>query len=1391
MADNARFDALVEYLESHEAELLNLNLPNLKQCLRTGVKSKTRAGDPERTKHYKFFCGAEHTFSTKQKELLSQVASRICVDETQQAFDKFMGFLRSRTEELSAVQAPSLLSFCSQHKMKSDKDMRFGYDFLTRKGSTLSEDQEAEIERFEIEYCKPDTEPGRLKQEAAKQRQFDKFISFLESRAQELAAARPSSLRSFCSQHKMKGDKDMRFGYDFLTRVGSKLTKQQEAKIRELEAKYCTADEDSSRLTLLSATEPSARQCAKFVEMCGRRIDDLKACGATSVEALFATNQRRDRDFRFGYDFVHRVLNGLPFDMQAQVRAAVGPALKEGGMPPLKADYASKLHASECVLGDSLPRPRMPKSLRQFYGNSADAETRIMTFFHRVHEVDSFLNGLEFQDCSYCHEGWFGSSLARAELPGKFESQTYKKTNFLRASVDKWLQPDRPICQNCLQEAKARAEQGLPKEPFRLTEANHADPGESLPETDALTFFEEELLSPIQHIVRIFTLHATGQCELRGHVGNLFQNGPPYVREIPAVVGDMKMLLIRRCPKDPNRKQRVPFLVSRVRLERALDRLCRPVEEGGSLAFAPGGLTPEGYAGFVNRSNLQQFSASEVGEEPEGMQVAVVEQALWERLEFGLFASWISVNLSLQLATLVRLLHEPADEQDAKVRVQQTWQNLHEALRVFVEGPPLNPDHGSSVPVDLDQGSSVPVDLDPASVEGPSVNPDHGSSVPVDLDQASSVPVDLDPASVEGPPENPDHGSSVPVDLDPVKLTVLHVEYLIGYLSHHSKNDNLEEVGACLHDELTAAQELATWEEPMSAEGLWSPEDVAGQHTEGEMKEELWDAVCDAYGSESQKATIRRHGAARLQGFPILDPPRVQSRNEMIREDQAHYITAGFPKLFPLGRADYWAHEPERREAGQPLPFWEWLKHLLLYADGRFQAHPRFYFFALNTALRNKALRARSYFVKRQVGLNTNVAYTNEELFHMGKSNFTKLVSAFEHSLAGSAQEKIQQRSDLEALVEQIEQNSWEEEGNELQAAVQRADAFRRGVVARAPHCDMTTLDRALDRARVALAEYFAGPSNATQEKDVCAPVGHTSATSSASAGLGEADGCEEAEPSGATPGKVSEVVCAPVGHTAATSSASAGLGEADVCEEAELLEVDACVAELESRTQRLSAGGEIPCHFSTLTTAIYHWQDLASVLQKYDNAVRQRRGGRSDPSEVPERSLSAARQLVLRYPGVVAWFTAYKIELFYKYVLQYEDGQGVFEWGAGGIMHLHSINFGSRMPRIDPESSKLELADAEQAAVAAEFAEVHEEYLTDWSLGKAEKWSFKGDRECGRAPRSPRFTCAHRFRIGRFGGHGCRCGASRVFSEAFCKWNCGGSGFGARCFWTARCGRR
>ena len=438
------------------------------------------------------------------------------------------------------------------------------------------------------------------------------------------------------------------------------------------------------------------------------------------------------------------------------------------------------------------------------------------------------------------------------------------------------------------------------------------------------------------------------------------------------------MLLIRRCNKDPHRKQRVPFLVSRLRLERALDRLCRPVDEGGSVALRPGGLTPEGYQGFVKRENLAQYADTEAGAEPEGLEVQEVQQQIWKKIEKRLFAMWISTRLALQLAATVRALHEPAESDSDADRIEKTWNSLKAKLQEL----------------HLDVGGAE--DLVTSALVGYLV-----SAHMTILSDDGSVVAD-DPMS--------------------------------GGLGADRKFGSHDQVEQVLHDELTAVQELAAWEdEPLVPEGFWAPEDLSAQQTQQDMQEDLWNALLDAQRSDAlTAASLRRHGAGRVEGLPIVDPPTVLSRNQLIREDHPYYIAAGFLKLFPLGHGDYWAHVQDRADNDQPLSFWEWLKHLLLLSDGRFQAHPRFYFFALNTALRNKALRARTYFVKRQVGLNTNDAYTNEELMNMGKAQFTKIIAAFEQAMIGSAQEKLQQRSDLEALVEQIEQETLEQQAEEV-----------------------------------------------------------------------------------------------------------------------------------------------------------------------------------------------------------------------------------------------------------------------------------------------------------------------------------------------------------------------
>ena len=1270
------FACVVDIIHKQKDELQALGKSSLEACFQTNKSNE----DKDLKFVRNFFNRKKNCLTAEQEAQLENLQMEICAGDvalrpvTDELFARVVDIIQKQKDKLQALGKSSLEACFQTNKSNEDKDLKFVRNFLNRKINSLTAAQQEKLQQVELEICA-----------ALNLDDFDRFVSILRNRAQELAHARLPDLDAVLSSRRIK-DGELQFCRSFWRRNASRLTTLQQEEVEDIAVTFTYPVRLDDRVVLRPAIN---RLLTKFEEILVRRHVEFLGVGAASTHDLFSRHVKKiDPEVRFCYDFLGRVFPSLAEAEQQHVRIMLENILVTRCQVPMKSRYAAKLHHTETVLGDALPRPRLPKSLRQLYGNSMDAEARIMTFFHRVHEVDTYMTSLEFQDCDFCHEGWFGTRKKRAELPGGFETDVYKKTNFLCGAVAQRLGPSRPICENCLLEAKRRASEGLPKEPFRLTAANYADPGVTLPETDALSFFEEEVLSPIQHIVRIFTLHATGQCELRGHVGNLFQNGPQYVRNIPAAIGDMKMLLVRRCPKDPNRKQRVPFLVSRRRLERALHRICRPLQEGGSLAMQPGALTAGGFTEIVRFENLKQFADTEEGEEPEGLQVQVVEQKPWERIEKKMFAMWMSTSLELQMAAQVRLLHEPEAAEDGVQRVEGLWENLRAAM-------------------------------------------------------------DEKCADIVGGQDD------------------LVLGTLAGYLSMHFHDKSVSDVEKILHDELTAVQEIASWEEPLVSDGLWSPEDLAGQQTEADLKDDLWESICQANDSSSNKSTIHRFGAARVKGAPILDPPTVTSRNQLIREDQPYYIVAGFVKLFPLGQGDYWAHVQQRQqETYEPLSFWEWLKHLLLRSDGRFQAHPRFYFFALNTALRNKALRARGYFMKRQQASAGNVvAYTAEELFKMGKAQFTKIVSAFEHSMAGSAQEKLRQRSDLEAMVEQIEQQSLEDQAHALlhswhkgcmlanmlhengfvdaEAEMSRVCAAAKAAIDKVlspetiaaspkPTISRVAVDRKMEseHQEMRVENNEAGIMMARVAVDRAMPeirpenneAEPTTARVAVDRAMPEV-GAENQETEPMVMRVAVDRITKPL-QQQIESVLEQGYVYKSFCSEGKQT-MQEVLEEMEQRTLCVQGGGEIPCHFSTLTTAIYHWSDLAQCLEKYEAATMKRRGGRMDPLEPSERQLSAERRRVLRYPGVVAWFTAYKMELFYKHVLRYEDGQGVFEWGSGGIMHLHSINFGSCMPRVDPAAAGMQQPDVRTADVAARFAEMHEEYLTDWSLAKAEKWTF------------------------------------------------------------------
>ena len=173
-----------------------------------------------------------------------------------------------------------------------------------------------------------------------------------------------------------------------------------------------------------------------------------------------------------------------------------------------------------------------------------------------------------------------------------------------------------------------------------------------------------------------------------------------------------------------------------------------------------------------------------------------------------------------------------------------------------------------------------------------------------------------------------------------------------------------------------------------------------------------------------ERAMWSRFHAARAKGAPMLDPPRLEDTRCLVREDTPWYITAAFIKIFQTGAGDYWAYAKARQHRGMPVSLQAWIQHVLRGRDGRALCHPRFFYFAVNTLLRNRAVRGKSYFVKKAYGEQAHQEYTPQQLLRMGKAGMARVLCAYETNLPGSAAEKLAQRADLESMLNQLEEES-------------------------------------------------------------------------------------------------------------------------------------------------------------------------------------------------------------------------------------------------------------------------------------------------------------------------------------------------------------------------------
>ena len=221
----------------------------------------------------------------------------------------------------------------------------------------------------------------------------------------------------------------------------------------------------------------------------------------------------------------------------------------------------------------------------------------------------------------------------------------------------------------------------------------------------------------------------------------------------------------------------------------------------------------------------------------------------------------------------------------------------------------------------------------------------------------------------------------------------LSEESLAAWMQLKDLGQGSDELIEILRDEFTAILETEAWDNIFEQSGTWQPDGLETKRSEADMKdayyEELqatvnaasarvepadaadarpvwqqdarpvWQQVEPDTIPSAQRPVLKKFGAARIVGGTILDPPWAENSRTLVREDSPWYIVAAFPKIFQTGSGDYWAFVNQRKQRGMDVSLKEWLFHILRWRDGRALRHPRFYFFAVNTLLRNKAVRGR------------------------------------------------------------------------------------------------------------------------------------------------------------------------------------------------------------------------------------------------------------------------------------------------------------------------------------------------------------------------------------------------------------------------------------------------
>ena len=221
-AIDADFLRLIGILERREDDLKAMRKSSLEACFMTNASN----ADSELKFGQNFLSRTKNSLSEEQQKVLDEWSEKICGDGAvvrpaidTDAFQRFVFILDSRAQELIALRKHDLKAVFSLHICKTDFHLKFCQNFWQRNADKLSSEQQQQVADLSAVLLWPRTQDDRAALRPAIVRMVEKFEGIIDRRKAEFLKLGAASAQGLFARHSLKTDSELRFCYDFLSRV--------------------------------------------------------------------------------------------------------------------------------------------------------------------------------------------------------------------------------------------------------------------------------------------------------------------------------------------------------------------------------------------------------------------------------------------------------------------------------------------------------------------------------------------------------------------------------------------------------------------------------------------------------------------------------------------------------------------------------------------------------------------------------------------------------------------------------------------------------------------------------------------------------------------------------------------------------------------------------------------------------------------------------------------------------------------------------------------------------------------------------------------------------------------------------------------------------------------